>query len=107
MPSYREASSAGPPQLLTNNFLVSVSVIVGMFGVILMSVPLDMKTSEFYHFSNYALVVLEETPFILYATLGSLIVGFAGVCVGFCLGISGLLVKRFPKLMYLTVFLLL
>lgn len=94
--------STGPPLLVTNNFIVSLSILVGLLGTVEMSLSLDVKTGEFYYFATYALQVLEQTPFVLYVSLAALVVGFLGVVAGCCLGTSGLLVRRFPRLVYVA-----
>lgn len=93
--------------VVTNNFLISIGIIVGACGVAVMASSIVVKTGEFYGFANYALEMLRQTQFVVYVGYGSLILGFLGILCGFFVALSGLLVSQYPRAIYCALFCLL
>lgn len=55
---------SGPPPVVTNNFMISISFIIGACGVAVMGMSLTLKTTEFFNFGNFILDILDQTPFV-------------------------------------------
>lgn len=103
----RYGASDTSGHVVTNNFLVSIGIIVGACGVAVMGSSIVVKTGAFYDFANYALEMLEQTQFVVYVGYGSLVLGFLGILTGFIVALSGLFVSSCPKLIYVALFCLL
>jgi hypothetical protein len=69
-----------------------------------MGTSLIVKTTEFYNFANYFLAVMKQTQFVVYAALGSLILGFLGIITGLIVSLAGLYCPQYPKLLHLAMF---
>jgi len=102
----RYGKSDGPDHVVTNNFLVSIGIIVGACGVAVMASSVIVKTGEFYNFANYALQMLQQTQFVVYVGYGSLVLGFCGIVTGWIVAMSGLFLSSHPKGVYVGLFLL-
>jgi hypothetical protein len=92
--------------VVTNNFLVSIGIIVGACGVALMGMSLQVKAGEFYNLATYALIMLNQTPLVTYIGYGTLGVGFLSIVVGAFIGATGLFARSTPILAYVGLVLL-
>ena len=79
-----------------------MGIICGACGLAVMTSSLGVRTGEFYNFGNYFLATLDQTPFVVYVSIGTLILGFLAILTGAIVSFSGLFVSRYPKCAYLA-----